>query len=249
MQRSQVLYEDKVHKCIMFSIDSEEVGESFLSVNQFLLIQGGSAVLIDPGSDAGFEELKEEIESYITLDKIKYIFFSHQDPDVASAITQWSIATDAKIIISKLWVRFLSHYGFMDYNRLVALEDSGAKIDFGHDYLKFVPAHFLHSPGNFSLYDSRSKILFSGDIGAAIVSQKALDETSVKEFDHHKEALHPFHSRYMASNKACRLWTSRVKKLDVSMIAPQHGACMSGAHVQLFLQWLQELSCGTDLMD
>ena len=247
MKRSQVLYDDGVHKCIMFSIDSEEVGDFFLSVNQFLLIQNRSAILIDPGSEAAFDELCEEIEEYISLQRIKYIFFSHQDPDVAGSITQWSIATDAKFVISKLWTRFLSHYGFMDASRLIALEDRGTKLEFGKDYLEFVPAHFLHSPGNFSLYDSRSKILFSGDIGAAIVGHKDLNETL--DFDTHKEAMQPFHERYMASNKACNLWLKRIKDFEITMMAPQHGAILEDENVQRFMQWLKELQCGIDLME
>jgi flavorubredoxin len=81
-----------------------------------------------------------------------------------------------KLVMSQLWVRFMGHYGLMDMGRIVALEDHGARIKFGNDYLQFIPAHFLHSPGNFSLYDSRSKILFSGDIGAAIASPQNLNK-------------------------------------------------------------------------
>ncbi len=92
---------------------------------------------------------------------MKFIFFSHQDPDVSGSIAQWAISTKAKFIMSGLWVRFMSHYGFMEMSRVMNLSDHGAKLKFGDEYLKFVPAHFLHSPGNFSLYDSKSKIVFS----------------------------------------------------------------------------------------
>jgi len=249
MNKHEILYDDGVHKCIMLSVDSEEVGDFFLSVNQFLLIQKDSAILVDPGSDASFSEVSEAVEEYIGLDKIKYIFFSHQDPDVAGSITNWSVTTNAKFVISKLWVRFLSHYGFMDSSRLIALEDDGVKLDFGKDFLKFIPAHFLHSPGNFSLYDSRSKILFSGDIGAAIVPHKMLG-SGADEFEAHKKYMEGFHKRYMASNKACRLWTNRLKDLDITMMAPQHGAVLKQKEqVQSFIQWLENLECGTDLME
>ncbi len=35
--------------------------------------------------------------------------------------------------------------------------------------LKVVPAHFLHSEGQINVYDPISKILFTGDIGAAML--------------------------------------------------------------------------------
>ena len=34
--------------------------------------------------------------------------------------------------------------------------------------LRFVPAHYLHSSGNFNVYDPQARVLFSGDIGAAL---------------------------------------------------------------------------------
>lgn len=250
MQNSTVLFDDGTHKCIMFSIDNEEEGDFFLSVNQFLIIQNNSAILIDPGSEASFEELSESIQDYISLEQIKYIFFSHQDPDVAGSITNWSVITNAKFVISKLWVRFLSHYGFMDAARLVALEDKGAKVDFGENYLKFLPAHFLHSPGNFSVYDSRSKILFSGDIGAAIVPHKQLQNSDVKQIQQHIEYMDGFHKRYMASNKACNLWLKYLQDIDVDMIAPQHGAVIKGQiQIDAFKEWFKNLQCGLDLME
>ncbi len=249
MGKEQILYDDGTHKCIMFSLDDEEVEDFFLSVNQFLIIQNNSAVLIDPGSEAVYEELREAVSKHISLDRIKYIFFSHQDPDVAASITHWSIATQAEFIISKLWIRFLSHYGFMEMSRLLPLEDGGAKIGFGQEYLRFVPAHFLHSPGNFSLYDSRSQILFSGDIGAAIVPNDTLNNEA-KSFHNRLEYLEPFHKRYMAGNRACRKWSSEVRKLPLKAIAPQHGAPFDTAEdISAFLEWFEGLQCGMDLED
>jgi flavorubredoxin len=54
----------------------------------------------------------------------------------------------------------------------------------------------------------------------------------------------------MASNKACRLWIDRLKDLDIEMMAPQHGAVLKQKEqVQSFMQWLENLECGTDLME
>ncbi len=59
-----------------------------------------------------------------------------------------------------------------------------------------------------------------------------------------------FHQRYMASNKACRIWANRVRRLDVDMLVPQHGSPFVGTKmINRFLDWISELSCGIDLMD
>jgi len=248
MDNEKVLYDDGSHKCVMFSIDDEGEGDSFLSVNQFLIVQNRVGVLIDPGSAMIFHELYEAVSRHVEVQNIKYIFLSHQDPDVSGSITQWAISTTAKFIMSKLWVRFMSHYGFMEMGRIMSLEDHGAKLKFGQEFLKFVPAHFLHSPGNFTLYDSKSKIVFSGDIGAAIVNASS-DYKHVLDFEEHKAALYGFHKRYMGSNKLCRAWVARIEKLDVSIIAPQHGFVFEGEQVAQFLGWFKELKCGSDYLE
>ncbi|MDF1875155.1 MBL fold metallo-hydrolase [Sulfurimonas sp. SAG-AH-194-I05] len=246
--KEKVLYDDGTHKCVMFSFDDESVEDAFLSVNQYLIVQNGIGVLVDPGSEAVFDELYEAVSQHVEIDKIKFIFFSHQDPDVSGSIAQWAISTQARFIMPSLWIRFMTHYGFMELSRVIALEDKGAKITFGEDFLQFVPAHFLHSPGNFSLYDSRSKIVFSGDIGAAIVETPE-GYKKVSSFEEHVKHLLGFHKRYMGSNKLCRAWVARIQGLDVHMIAPQHGLVFEDDDVKYFLEWLKELQCGSDYLE
>lgn len=245
--KETILFDNGMHKCIMFSFDDEEQENSFLSVNQFLIIQNNQGVLIDPGSESIFDEMCDAVSAHIPLENIKFIFLSHQDPDVSGAITQWSITTNAKFIMSGLWVRFMSHYGFMDMGRIIALPDHGAKLNFGAEHLEFVPSHFLHSPGNFSLYDSASKILFSGDIGAAIVPAVE-NQKFVTSFEGHVGFLEGFHKRYMASNKVTKAWVDSLKNLDITMIAPQHGYVFKDASVAEFLTWFASLECGSDLL-
>jgi flavorubredoxin len=248
VEKEKILYDDGTHKCVMFSFDDESHEDVFLSVNQYLIVQNGAGILIDPGSEAIFDELYEAVSKHVEIENIKFIFLSHQDPDVSGSIAQWAISCNAKFIMSALWVRFMSHYGFTEMSRVMALPDHGAKLKFGHDALKFVPAHFLHSPGNFSLYDTKSKIVFSGDIGAAVVSSPE-GYKRVNNFDEHKEHLLSFHKRYMGSNKLCRAWVAKIQELDVSIIAPQHGLVFEDENSKLFLEWLKELECGSDLLD
>ena len=248
MAESKILFDNGVHKCVMFSIDDEEQEESYLSVNQYLLVQNGSGILIDPGSEAIFHELCDEVSQYIPIENIKFVFFSHQDPDVAGSISKWSVSTSTKLVMPSIWTRFMTHYGVLDTDRVFSIPDKGTQIPFGQGYIKFVPAHFLHSPGNFSLYDSQSKILFSGDIGAAVVPPMAVYK-DVENFDSHKPYLESFHKRYMASNKFCKAWVTSVSQLDVTMIAPQHGAVFEDENVKKFLSWFNTLECGSDLID
>ncbi len=246
--KEHILFDDGIHKCIMFSFDDETHEDTFLSVNQYLIIQKESAILIDPGSSNVYYELSEAISRYIDPQKLKYIFFSHQDPDVAGSIVEWNISTPAKLIVSKLWIRFMGHYGVIDMSRIIPLDDFGGKITFGDNALHFIPAHFLHSPGNFSLYDSKSKILFSGDIGAAV--QPVTDMIKeVDNFEEHLQYMENFHKRYMGSNLFAKTWVKHIKKFDIQTIAPQHGAVFKNLHVNSFLSWFEKLKCGSDYID
>lgn len=247
MQNEKIIYDDGEHKVLVFSFDTEEAEDKFLAVNQYLIVHKKSAVLIDPGSRVVFDEVYEAIQRHADIDDLKYIFFSHQDPDVADSISQWSVSSDAKLVISALWPRFMAHYGLMDMSRVVALPNKGARIHFGAEYLQFIPAHFLHSAGNFSLYDSYSKILFSGDIAASMTSDYSREEHSA-DFASLRESMEAFHKRYMAGNAFCKAWVEQVRKYDVKTIAPQHGVLLQDANVEEFLQWFAQLQCGGDLM-
>ena len=71
----------------------------------------------------------------------------------------------------------------------------------------------------------------------------------VTNFDEHIATMIGFHRRYMISNKICRFWVNMVRQLDVEMIVPQHGCRFEGkAMVNRFLDWIERLECGVDLM-
>ena len=150
------------------------------------------------------------------LQELDYIFASHQDPDIIAALDKWLLHTRARVICSKLWARFLPHltanylavsHGINTYDRVMPLPDRGQAIALGDCSLKAIPAHFLHSVGNFQLYDPVSKILFSGDMGASLVD----DAAPVSDFAAHIQYMDGFHRRYMAANKICRLWARMVR--------------------------------------
>ena len=246
-----VLFEKDGHSCLMF--DDLVSGEGVQS-NQFLIIDNDQYLLLDPGGDLTYTPLSLGLSRFIPVQDLTYIFASHQDPDIISSLDKWLLHTRAKVICSKLWARFLPHltanylainHGISTYDRILALPDRGLSFKLGKCQLKAVPAHFLHSVGNFQLYDPVSKILFSGDMGASLVD----DATPVSDFASHISHMRGFHQRYMASNKVCRLWAAMVREMDVAMIVPQHGRPFVGPEmITAFLDWVETLECGLDLM-
>ncbi|CAD5375727.1 FprA family A-type flavoprotein [Pseudomonas sp. OF001] len=246
-----VLFDNGTHQCLCF--DDLVTGEG-VQTNQFLIVDNEQYMLLDPGGDLTYTPLSLELSKHIPVQDLTYIFASHQDPDIIAALDKWLLHTKAKVICSRLWARFLPHltanylavsHGISTYDRIIALPDRGQSLPLGNCQLKAVPAHFLHSVGNFQLYDPISKILFSGDMGASLVE----DAQPVTDFAAHLSSMEGFHRRYMASNKVCRLWADMVRKMDVEMIVPQHGRPFVGkAMINTFLDWIGQLECGMDLM-
>ena len=155
-------------------------------------------------------------------------------------------------VMQKLWERFLPHLlpGYMSPKsdgRIVSIPDEGGIVPFGDSEIIAIPAHFLHSVGNFHFYDPISKILFSGDVGASIINN--VHEKPVENFSEHVQTMEGFHKRYMVSNKACRHWSKMIREMDIDMIVPQHGRPFKGNKIiNQFLDWFQELECGIDIM-
>ena len=244
----KILYEDNEHKFIWLGAETQ-YRKGAVQTMQYLIINNGRGVLLDPGGVHLFSRVVTAVSRFISVDKIDTIFFSHQDPDVSSGIALWLGITNAKVYISELWVRFLPHFGIVDTNRMIGIPDKGMDITLpSGSLMKCVPSHFMHSPGQFGLFDEKSRILFTGDIGAAVFGEN--DETLfVEDFEAHIPFIKDFHMRYMASNKIVRRWTDTVRRLNPAMIAPQHGAVYKDENVGKFLDWMANLQCGVDFID
>ena len=95
----------------------QKYSKGVIQTMQYLIIDQGRGVLLDPGGVHLFSRVVAAVSRYISIDKIDHIFFSHQDPDVSSGIALWLGVTKAKVHISSLWTRFLPHFGIVDsYN-------------------------------------------------------------------------------------------------------------------------------------
>jgi flavorubredoxin len=92
------------------------------------------------------------------------------------------------------------------------------------------------------VYDPAAKILFSGDIGAALVP--ADSPIFVENFASHVKNMQYFYQRWMPSEAAKLDWIQRVRQLDIDMMCPQHGQIFRGEDVHKFLDWFEALPVG-----
>lgn len=242
------LYNQNGHICLMFA-DLADDRTGAVQANQFMIGDNKELALIDPGGELTYSGINVARYRYFPGSDLKMLLASHADPDIVASLNKWLTLTKCVLYVPQVWARFVPHFCTKDYeNRIKGIPDPGAIIPLGNSHIKALPAHFLHSEGNFHFYDPVSKILFSGDMGASMVPSEKIAEP-VTDFDEHLFVMEPFHKRYMNSNKVCRYWVNMVRQLDVEWIVPQHGRSFKGkAMINRFLDWVENLQCGVDLM-
>lgn len=242
MKTTQTIFEDGSHKWTAIVRDPARP-EHIIDTNEYLVRHGEQALLLDPGGSEIFPAVFSALSSEFDPSRLSGIFASHQDPDIVSSLALWlEFNPGMKCYVSWLWSSFIPHFGGRA-DTFVSLPDEGGTIPLGGLSLQAVPAHYLHSSGNLHLYDKQAKILFSGDVGAALLPADRCD-LFVEDFSSHIRFAEGFHRRWMGSNDAKRQWCERVSHLDIDMLCPQHGAIYRGADVQRFINWFDELRVG-----
>jgi len=235
------IYEDGDHRWIMFGRDTDK-SDGIIDTNQYLIQSGDEAILLDPGGIELFAPMLSAVLKFVPAEQITHLFASHQDPDIISSLGLWDQALpNAKLYSPWLWESFIRHFG-MERIEFCAIPDEGLTLTLNIIQLQFVPAHYLHSSGNFHVYDPKAKILMSGDVGAAMEPVDA--PLWVDDMSSHSQKMRGFHQRWMPSNEAKLDWVRRVRNLDIDMMAPQHGRLFKPPYIGEFLDWFEQLPVG-----
>ncbi|MCB1158989.1 MAG: MBL fold metallo-hydrolase [Leptospiraceae bacterium] len=244
MKKFHYLYTGKEHSWGVIAKDPERQNH-LIDTNEYVLSNHSELLICDPGGIEIYPSVFSSLSTEFDPQKISYIFSSHQDPDVISSLSLWlDLNPNLRCITSKVWSSFIPHFGGTK-ETFISIEDKGEIFNFGEIELQLVPAHYLHSSGNFNLYDPIAGIFYSGDIGASLLPESELGESLfVENFDNHIRFAKAFHERWMTSNEAKIKWCERVSKLKIDLLCPQHGLIYSGQDVERFINWFAELRVG-----
>ncbi len=235
------IFNGSKHQWLCFGRDTEKP-DKIIDTNQYMVCTKERALLMDPGGIELFAAMLSSVIKHVPVHQITDLFASHQDPDIISSIGLWDEVLEKSTLHAPwLWEGFIRHFGMHNIG-YSPIADDGGVIDLDGVTLQMIPAHYLHSSGNFHVYDPDSKILMSGDVGAAL--DKADAPMYLDNFDEHIPKMKMFHQRWMPSNRAKNDWIQRVRKLDIEMMAPQHGKIFQGDDVKRFLDWFEALEVG-----
>ncbi len=204
-------------------------------------------LVIDPGSQAHFPDISRRISEIVDFSKIQLFSVNHQDPDVCSnAIFLTEMNPNAICISTETTARLLVHYGIQKF---WYIEDKKwiLRLVTGHT-IKFFPTPFCHFAGAFGLYDVESGIVFTGDLfGATSIH---VTEAPLMAIEEQWRDLVTFHSIYMPNNEAIKYSIAKMKETCgiPKVIAPQHGGIIKGPMVEDWMNRLEELPVGIDLL-
>ncbi len=241
MKTATQLWSSETRKWLVLARDPDRA-DLLIDTNEYAMASPDGVVLTDPGGFEIFPAVFAALAAEIDATRITDIFASHQDPDVISSLALWlRFNPRIKCHLSWLWQSFVPHFGG-EKDTFQPIPDEGRALRVGTTELEAVPAHYLHSSGNFHLYDREARLLFSGDVGAALLP--ANGGLFVTDFGQHIKHAEGFHRRWMGSNEAKRDWCERAAALPIDLLCPQHGAIYQGKDVGRFINWFAELDVG-----
>jgi flavorubredoxin len=212
-----------------------------------------AAMIIDPGPECDLDVLKKKTAPIIgDLSNVHLIFINHQDPDVVpnAKHIQKQNPKALTLMTEDTW-RLVQFYGLETVNfravekfrnmKACLRTDSGDRLD---HILQFIPTPFCHFRGSCMYYDVNTRVLFSGDfLGGISTSELYAGEA-------HWEGVKAFHQLYFPSREALRHALEQIRKLDPQphMIAPQHGGILQGEIIDLFIDRMERLMVGMDII-
>ena len=207
-------------------------------------------VCVDPGSQMDYAVVEANINQLIgDVGELSAFSVNHQDPDVignaqylceanpniSAMVTEdvWRLAQH--LLLKPARVHFMNSVK----SPLVVVGDS-------HRW-QLVPTPFCHFRGAMAFYDAELRILFSGDLFGGL-NQVGRVHLIAEEEDW--AGVAQFHQIYMPSREVLRYAVRQIRALTpaVEVIAPQHGYIITGDQIPLFLDRMEELLVGHDLL-
>lgn len=226
---------------------------SMLQCNTYLRIfsgpRQGIGFCVDPGSQFDAAVVEANLNALTGDEGPEYITVNHQDPDVTGNLPVLCRANPAATVMltEDTW-RLVQHLSVQPGKVLFPSAIGSRQQILPHGIAwQPVPTPFCHFRGAMAWYDIESRILFSGDLFGGL-NQLGRVHLFAEEADW--QGIAQFHQIYMPSREILRYTIRQIRALTpaVLTIAPQHGHVITGDLVPLFLERMEQLLVGLDLL-
>ncbi len=216
---------------------------SNIHCNPYLVIEGNQAVLIDAGSRPDFATVMMKIlQTGIAPEQILALIYHHPDPDLCGSMSNMVdiCANPALKILSESHNNiFLSYYIEREKRGILkSIDEHDFTFSFNGRVLHFIKTPYAHAAGSFVTYDEKTKTLFTSDLFGSESRQwdlfLRLPEDCPACGDHRRcidergfcplKDILEFHKKVMPSEMALKYAADVIGRLDVKVIAPQHGS-------------------------
>jgi serine/threonine-protein kinase len=226
---------------------------ALLQCNTYLRIftghRHGTSICIDPGSQFDWPAIEANLRDLTGNSGLDYVTVNHQDPDVTANLPPICHSNPAATVMltEDTW-RLLQHLlvrpGQLHFPPALSSRSQTLR---GGIAWQSVPTPFCHFRGAMAWYDPESRILFSGDLFGGL-NQLGRVHLFAEEADW--AGIAQFHQIYMPSRDVLRHTLRQIRALTpaVQTIAPQHGYVIAGDLVPLFLDRMEQLLVGYDLL-
>ena len=113
--------------------------------------------------------------------------------------------------------------------------------------LYMIMSPYCHFTGAFMIFEPVSGCLFTGDLFGGVTLDD--DMYSLYASEKNWQGIKFFHERYMPCNSALKYAVGKIRKLEgLKHICPQHGSIISGDLIPEFLDRMERLQVGADLL-
>lgn len=237
---------------------SPRIKGKLVHCNAYLLVLKGEdsrppvSVLIDPGGTSELQEVSSKVLSVIgNLNRLSIISINHQDPDVFGSLPLLSnrFSTKSLILMTEDSWRLVALCGIKkDRVRFPEKHLNGLRIKNVGRTLHMVMSPYCHFTGAFMIFEPVTGCLFSGDLFGGVTLDD--DMYSLHATEHNWKGIKFFHERYMPCNAALRHAIGKIRRLEgLKHICPQHGSIISGDLIGEFLDRMERLQVGADLLE
>jgi flavorubredoxin len=194
----------------------------FIGFNHFLLRDAAPA-LIHTGHRQNFQILYQEMEKLINPRDLRYLCFSHMEPDECGNVNDWlKYCPQAEIALGKIGMMSMRDYADRPGREMM----DGEELDLGTMRLRIlITPHFPHQWDGCLFYETTRKVLFGSDLAAHPGLCKAVTFEDISDTVLTFQEKLGFIPYGLESLNALK----KLQALPLECLATMHGSAVRGA--------------------